>query len=153
MVGKMERRGKNGFAQSEFPFGGRKRAVFRGHRAADLARLPASVLCLSPRGEKWLAARKIKRLGGLVEMVQKRMLAKSCVDQSLRREITLRVKPFWDGHAYRSIIAVSLLSCGVERVLCGREAGSQPVSVLGLSAALGTWLKVKEIRTLRDLIL
>ena len=153
MEGKTPPRKKKGYSQSEFPFDGVQRKMFRGHKAVDLGKLPASVLCLSPRGEKWLKARKIKRLGDLVAIIEKRMLAKRCVDQGLRREIGMRLKPFWDGHDYRNIIAISLLSCGLEKVLADRAAGAQPVSVLGLSAALGTWLKVKNVQTLRDLIL
>jgi len=101
---------------------------------------------------KWLLARKIKSLGDLVDIVEGHRLAKSCVDQGLRREITLRLKPFWDGRSYRNLIAVSLLSCGVERVLGDRETGLQPVSMLGLSGTLKTWLSVKNIDTLRDLL-
>ena len=153
MDGKIQARKKKVCSQSEFPFGGGRRKMFRGHKAVDLGKLPASVLCLSARGGKWLLARKIKSLGGLVDIVEGHRLAKSCVDQGLRREITLHLKPFWDGRSYRSLIAISLLSCGVEKILVDRAAGARPVSELGISAALGTWLKVKDIETLRDLIL
>lgn len=153
MDGKIQARTKKGSSQSEFPFDGARRKMFRGHKAVDLGKFPASVLCLSTRGEKWLKARKIKSLGDLVDLVEGHGLAKSCVDQGLRREITLRLKPFWDGRSYRNLIAVSLLSCGVEKILVERAAGERPVSELGLSAALGTWLKVKGIETLRDLLL
>lgn len=144
---------KRSFSQSEFPFGGAGYKSFRGHKPADLGRLSALVLCLSPRGNKWLGARKIKTVGDLVEIVSGHLLAKHCLDHGLRGEIAKCLKPFWDGHKYRSLIAVSLLSCGVERFIGDREAGSMPVSTLELSGTLKTWLKVKNIDTLRNLLL
>lgn len=153
MSAKSKTPGKKRYSQSEFPFGDSRRKSFRGHKPSDLGKLPASVLCLSPRGNKWLRARKVKTVAGLVEIVAVHMLAKRCLDQGLRMEITKSLKPFWNGHSYRSIVAVSLLSCGVERVLGDRETGSEPVSVLGLSGTLKTWLSVKNIDTLRDLLL
>ncbi|MDP8246866.1 MAG: hypothetical protein P9M00_01915 [Candidatus Tritonobacter lacicola] len=69
MSAKSKTPGKKRYSQSEFPFGDSRRKSFRGHKSSDLGRLPASVLCLSPRGNKWLRARKVKIIADLVDEI------------------------------------------------------------------------------------
>lgn len=151
----MKRGKKVKTVQTEFPFIGEPRPVFRttAPNLPDLGRLPVSVLKLGARARKWLKAHRIGTLGELAEAEKNKVVSGKCLDQQVRKDIQAELERYWGGKKFKYLIALNFLDRGVDRVLADKKLCSLPLSRLALSPPLLHALEGKQVGDIGTLLL